>query len=149
MANEYDAVIEAKQAELHFDLAAKVVRVTLDHAEMQHLDRNSDVALINNNILEMPIPPNSHFNMDKKIQEFTNKEIIVELVRKSSQAQDGATNDRRSRRDSLSPPVESNESTGARCNKPSCSTVPGSADATSSRPSSSFVSRWRWVACCS
>jgi lipopolysaccharide export system permease protein len=77
--NEYDAVIEAKQAELHFDLEASVVRITLDHAEMQHFDQNSDVALINDNILEMPIPPNSHFNSDKKIQEYTNKEIIVEL----------------------------------------------------------------------
>jgi lipopolysaccharide export system permease protein len=72
-------VIEAKQAELHFELEASVVRITLDHAEMQHFDQNSDVALINDNILEMPIPPNSHFNADKKIQEYTNKEIIVEL----------------------------------------------------------------------
>jgi len=78
--NEYDAVIEAKEAELHFDLPAKVVRVTLDHAEMQHLDRDSDVALINNNILEMPIPPNSHFGMDVKIQEITNTEIGVQLA---------------------------------------------------------------------
>jgi len=78
--NEYDAVIEAKQAELHFDLDAKVVRVTLEHAEMQHFDRNSDVALINDNILEMPIPANSHFGVDKKIQEYTNTEIIAELV---------------------------------------------------------------------
>ena len=73
-------MIEAKQAELHFDLEAKVVRVTLEHAEMQHLDRNSDVALINDNILEIPIPANSHFGVDKKIQEYTNTEIIAELL---------------------------------------------------------------------
>jgi lipopolysaccharide export system permease protein len=78
--NDYDAVIEAKQAELHFDLDANLVRVTLEHAEMQHLDRNSDVALINDNILEIPIPANSHFGVDKKIQEYTNTEIIAELL---------------------------------------------------------------------
>ena len=34
-ANEYDAVIQARTAELHFDLTAKVVRVFLEDAEMQ------------------------------------------------------------------------------------------------------------------
>ena len=146
--NEYDLVIEAKQAELHFDLNAKVVRVTLEHAEMQHLDRNSDVALINDKILEIPIPPDSHFGVDKKIQEFTNTEIIAELL----------TNHRKLRIERRKQAIKAGFGFASgridridwgEVQQASSCTVPGSADATSSRPRSSFASRWPSVACCS
>jgi len=96
--NEYDAVIQARSAWLHFDLKAKVVRVFLEDSQEQHLVRDADVMLINNKILEIPIPPDSRFNMEKKIQEFTNAEIIAEIaknqnlirtVRKSEAIKDG------------------------------------------------------------
>jgi len=79
--NEYDAVIQARRAELHFDLKAKVVRVYLKQAEVQHFARDADVLLIDNRILEIPIPPDSQFNMEKKIQEFSNGEIAAELAK--------------------------------------------------------------------
>jgi lipopolysaccharide export system permease protein len=80
-SGEYDAVIQARRAELHFDLKAKVVRVFLEHSEVQHFARDADVVLINNDTLEIPIPPDSQFNMEKKIQEFSNHDITVELAK--------------------------------------------------------------------
>jgi len=79
--HEYDAVIQARTAWLHFDLNAKLVHVFLEHSEVQHFVRDADVVLINNKILEIPIPPDSQFKFEKKIQEFTNAEIIVELAK--------------------------------------------------------------------
>ena len=35
-SNDYDAMIQAKKAELHFDLKDKLVRVFLEDAEIQH-----------------------------------------------------------------------------------------------------------------
>jgi lipopolysaccharide export system permease protein len=80
-SNEYDAVIQARRAELHFDLKAKVVRVFLEHSEVQHFGRDDDGVLINNDTLDIPIPPDSQFNLEKKIQEFTDSEIAAELAR--------------------------------------------------------------------
>ena len=36
-SNEYDAIIQARTAELHFDLNEKLVRVYLEDAEIQRL----------------------------------------------------------------------------------------------------------------
>jgi lipopolysaccharide export system permease protein len=80
-SNDYDAVIQARRAWLHFDLQTKVVRVFLEHAEVQHFARDADVMLINNRILEIPIPPNSQLGTEKKIQEFSNAEITAELAK--------------------------------------------------------------------
>ena len=80
-SNEYDAVIQAQEAELHFDLDAKLVRVFLEHSEIQHFDRDADVFLINNDTLEIPIPPDSKMSTEKKIQEFSNAELMVELAK--------------------------------------------------------------------
>jgi lipopolysaccharide export system permease protein len=96
--NEYDAVIQAQRAELHFDLKAKVVRVFLERSEVQHFNQDADRMLINKDILEIPIPPDSQFNMDKKIQEFSDTEIreelaknrhLIETVRKREAIKDG------------------------------------------------------------
>jgi lipopolysaccharide export system permease protein len=73
-------VIKARSAVLHFDLADKVVRVYFDDAESQHYRRGDDVALINDRVLEIPIPPDSKFNVEKKIQEYTNTDLIQELT---------------------------------------------------------------------
>jgi lipopolysaccharide export system permease protein len=77
--NEFDAVVQAKRATLHFDVDAKVVRVFLDHSEIQRFALDADVLMINNDTLEMPIPPDSKIKTDKKIQEFSNPELMVEL----------------------------------------------------------------------
>jgi lipopolysaccharide export system permease protein len=79
--NEYDAIIQASSAEMHFDLKEKLVRVYLQDAELQRLVQDVDVFLINDNILPFQIPPDSQLNMEKKIQEYTNGEISVELAR--------------------------------------------------------------------
>src|SRR5262249_13777739 len=53
---EFDVVIQAKRAVLQIDPGAKVVRVSLEQAEVQSLRRDSDVVLLNKRILEFPIP---------------------------------------------------------------------------------------------
>ena len=78
-SDDYDLVIKAKRAVLRFDLPAKVVRVYFDQAEIQHYRHDADVVLINDRILEIPIPPDSKFNAEKKIQEYTNAELMQEL----------------------------------------------------------------------
>jgi lipopolysaccharide export system permease protein len=75
----YSATIQAKRAELHFDLKERIVRVHLDQAELQNYGKDDDVALINNNILEIPIPQENQFAMEKAVQEYRNEEIEVEL----------------------------------------------------------------------
>ena len=57
--DDFDLVIQAKKAVLHFDLNAKLVRVYFDDAEIQHYRHDADVVLINDHILEIPIPPDS------------------------------------------------------------------------------------------
>jgi lipopolysaccharide export system permease protein len=79
--NDHDVVIQAKSAVLHFDLPAKLVRVFLEDAEVQKTVQRPDVVLINNKILEIPIPSDSRFNMDKKLQEYTNADIVAELAK--------------------------------------------------------------------
>jgi lipopolysaccharide export system permease protein len=79
--NDHDVVIQAKSAVLHFDLPAKLVRVFLEDSEVQKFAQRPDVVMINNKILEIPIPSDSQFNMDKKLQEYTNAEIVLELAK--------------------------------------------------------------------
>ncbi len=68
---------------MDFDEKARMVRVHLDQAEIQNYGKGNDddVALINRNILEMPIPQDSQFSMEKSIQEFPNNEMEAELVK--------------------------------------------------------------------
>jgi lipopolysaccharide export system permease protein len=77
---EYDAVIQARKAVLKFDLPGKLVRVYLEDGELQRYSRDADVILINDRVLEIPIPPDSKFGMDKKVQEFTDTEIVKEIA---------------------------------------------------------------------
>ncbi len=55
-AKEYDAVIQAKRAVLRFDVQAKIVRIFLEESQVQHYVRDADIVLINNQVLEIPIP---------------------------------------------------------------------------------------------
>ena len=77
--DEFDMVIQAKKAVLHIDLAAKLVRVYFDDAEVQHYRNDADVALIHDRMLEIPIPADSRFNVETKIQEKTNRELMAEM----------------------------------------------------------------------
>jgi lipopolysaccharide export system permease protein len=80
-SNEYDAIIQASSAELHFFLHENLVRVYLEDAEVQRLSQDVDVFLINDNELPFSIPPDSKFNMEIKTQERTNAEIAAELAK--------------------------------------------------------------------
>jgi lipopolysaccharide export system permease protein len=82
--DDYDLGIQAKFAVLHFDLKAKMVHVHFDQAEIQPYNQASepDVALINHQGLDIPIPPDSAFDVEKKIQEYTNQDLIRELREK-------------------------------------------------------------------
>jgi lipopolysaccharide export system permease protein len=84
-SNEYDAVIQAREATLHFDLEAKVVRIFLKHSEIQHVNRDADVFLINNDTLLFPIPADSKMGTETKIQEFSNAELMAELGKNQKQ----------------------------------------------------------------
>ena len=55
--NEFDAVVQAKRATLRFDLQAKIVHAFLEDAEVQRFARDAGVVFVNNNILDIPIPP--------------------------------------------------------------------------------------------
>jgi lipopolysaccharide export system permease protein len=77
--DDFDLVIQARKAVLHIDLPAKLVRVYFDDAEIQHYRHDADVMLINDRILEIPIPPESKFSIDQKIQEYSNRELTAEL----------------------------------------------------------------------
>jgi lipopolysaccharide export system permease protein len=79
--NDFDAVIQAKTAVLHFYPDEKLVRIFLERSETQRLASNDDVMLVNNDTLEMPIPPDSKMMTEKKIQEFSNDELMTELAK--------------------------------------------------------------------
>jgi lipopolysaccharide export system permease protein len=77
---DFDAAIQAKKATLKFDLPNKVVRVYLQDSESQSYGRSDpDVILIDDNTLIIPIPSDSQFANEKRIQEFTNGDIENEL----------------------------------------------------------------------
>ncbi len=86
-SNDYDAIIFARQAEMHFDLKAQVVKVFLIDSELQHFAHDADVFLINGDTLVIPIPPDSKFNTEKKIQEFSNAELMIELAKNRKMAE--------------------------------------------------------------
>jgi hypothetical protein len=62
----FDGVVQAKHARLKFDQPAGMVRVYLEDGEVQRLRHDADLFLINKRRLDIPIPPDSQFNMDKK-----------------------------------------------------------------------------------
>lgn len=80
-SDTFSATVQAKRAELHFDFKEKLVRVFMDKAELQNYGKEEDVALINKNILEIPIPQDNQFSMEKAVQEYSNDEIEQELLK--------------------------------------------------------------------
>jgi lipopolysaccharide export system permease protein len=76
---DYDATIVAEKAEMHFFLKDKLVRVDLENSESQHSVGAGDGMIIKDDVLEIPIPPDTQFIVEKKIQEYTNADIAVEL----------------------------------------------------------------------
>ena len=148
-SNEYDAVIQAQDGRAPFRPGREVVRVFLEHSEIQHFARDADVVLINNDTLEMPIPPDSKMRTEKKIQEFSNAELMVELAKNRKLIETV----RKTRSDQgrvclrVGPPRR--DQLGETSIRRSAIKPTGSGGATSSKPSGSSESRWPSAACCS
>jgi lipopolysaccharide export system permease protein len=78
---DYDATIQARRATMKFDLPGKVVRVYLEDSESSHYVNDTEVMLIDDQTLLIPIPPDSQFGTEKRTQEFTNDDIREELAK--------------------------------------------------------------------
>jgi lipopolysaccharide export system permease protein len=77
---DYDGIIQATKATMKFDLPGKVVRVYLQDSEsVTYGTKDPDIMLIDDRTLLIPLPSDSQFGMEKRIQEFTNDEIEAEL----------------------------------------------------------------------
>jgi RNA polymerase sigma factor (sigma-70 family) len=55
--DDFDLVIQARRAVVHFDLRARIVQVDFDQVEVQSFRGDADVVLIDKRHLEFPIPP--------------------------------------------------------------------------------------------
>jgi RNA polymerase sigma factor (sigma-70 family) len=64
--NEYDLIIQARRVVLHADLPAKVLRAVLEQPEIQHLVPDQGVSLINDQVLEIPIPRGDPLEPDER-----------------------------------------------------------------------------------
>jgi len=54
--DQFDALIQAKRALLRVDVERKIVRLFLEKAEIQKLRQGPDIVLLDNDVLEIPIP---------------------------------------------------------------------------------------------
>ena len=74
--NTFDMIVQAKKAVIHFDTDKGMARVYLDGAEV--IDPREDVSLINDTILEIPIPSNNEAMKEKRTQERTTSDLVTE-----------------------------------------------------------------------
>jgi WD40 repeat protein len=84
LVNEYDAIIQAKRAVLRFDLDAKIVRVFLEDSEVQNFARDTDIVLIKNRVLEIPIPAVHSLIVDQNPPRRAGAPIEVRMPRMDS-----------------------------------------------------------------
>lgn len=77
--NQFDLIVKADKARIHFDTAANTARVYLDGAEISA--PRQDRSLINDTILQFDLPAGSGVNDEKKIQEQTTPELVVEQAK--------------------------------------------------------------------
>ena len=77
--NTFDMVIQADTARLQFDTSHGLARVYLDGAEIS--DPREDIALINDKELDIEIPREGGVLDDKRIQEWTTSDMVIEQAR--------------------------------------------------------------------
>jgi lipopolysaccharide export system permease protein len=77
-AQRYDMVVQARRAVIKFDMEAGVARVYLDGATISGGSRSEDIIIINDREIEMPIPDKNNQGYEKRIQEWTVPEMVVE-----------------------------------------------------------------------
>ncbi|WP_422926435.1 LptF/LptG family permease [Singulisphaera sp. PoT] len=74
--NNFDSVIQAKKAVIHFDTQRKLARIYLDGSHVS--DPRNDVFLINDSTIEMDIPGDRSLTAEKRIQEKTTPELVAD-----------------------------------------------------------------------
>ncbi|WP_165221366.1 LptF/LptG family permease [Aquisphaera insulae] len=80
-SDTFTAVVHAKKARMQFDFPNSMVRVTLEQAEVQNYgEKEEDVMLVNNDVLEIPIPADGQKPMQRAVQEYTDAEIDREVA---------------------------------------------------------------------
>ncbi|HEV3121526.1 MAG TPA: LptF/LptG family permease [Isosphaeraceae bacterium] len=75
--NQFDLKIVARTATVNWDLDHNVVRVFLIDAETTGSSDHPDFIYFENNMLEIPIPDTSRFNLEPKTQELTFTQMIA------------------------------------------------------------------------
>jgi lipopolysaccharide export system permease protein len=80
--SDYDFTIEAEEATMNFDMNAKMIHVYFKNGEMVRKNPQSpDIMLMNSeDPLDIPLPPGSTFDPEKKLQHFTSSELALEMV---------------------------------------------------------------------
>ncbi len=77
--DRFDTIIQAKKATIRFDYEHSVAHVYFVDAEISNNGKNQNIVLINNNTLDMPLPPGGDgMLLEKKTQEWTNTELVAE-----------------------------------------------------------------------
>ena len=85
----FDAIISAKRANIKFDYKNNIAHVYLDGAEITQKGKNSNIVLINNNTLDMPLPGAGMDMMGvKKMQEWTDAELSHEQLKVRARLRD-------------------------------------------------------------
>ncbi|GAC1465049.1 MAG: LptF/LptG family permease [Isosphaeraceae bacterium] len=79
--NTFDMIVQAEKAIIKFDLDKGVARVYLEGAETAWGSNHDDVFIINDKEMEIDIPDKNRKGLDKRIQEWTTAEMVVEQSR--------------------------------------------------------------------
>ena len=74
---EFDAVIQAKHAVLRFDSERKIVRALLKECQAQRFRRDADIMLINDDTLEIPIPPGTLFTPEGRVVPMQSNQALT------------------------------------------------------------------------
>lgn len=74
----FDLVVQAKKARINFDLDKGVARVYLEGSEIKNSGKSDDVFIVNGKYFDMPIPEKTKTGAEKRIQEWTSRELTAE-----------------------------------------------------------------------
>lgn len=74
----YDMTVTAKTARIKFDMEAGLAKVYLDGAHITGGKKSDDVVIINDRVIEMPMPDKNNKGYEPRIQEWTSAELTNE-----------------------------------------------------------------------
>lgn len=87
---QYDVIVAAKKAQLNFDIDNAVAKIHLVDATIQRLGPEGDVSLVNDKLIEMPLPDDKRgMAPEKRVQERTYGELLAwqDVLRKLIQTE--------------------------------------------------------------